>query len=162
MFLKINTFIAVSALAVSTAAVAQNQPAQPTTGKSETAPGQTQTTPGQMQTTPGEASQNTPATTGETPSGQTTATGKSAEVTRAVEADFKKGATVYDSTGAVIGTVDSFTSSSATINTGKVRAAIPLSSFGKGDTGLVIGMSKSEFEAAASAATPKTKPKKAD
>lgn len=157
MFLKINTLIAVSALAISTAAVAQNQPAQPMTGKSETAPGQTQTTPGQTQTTPGEASQNTPADIGMSPSGETTAKG---QVAAAAEADFKKGATVYDSTGAVVGTVDSVTSSAATISTGKVRAAIPLSSFGKGDSGLVLGMTKSEFEAAASAAASKAKPKK--
>ena len=102
MFLKINTLIAVSALAISTAAVAQNQPAQPTTGKSETAPGQTQTTPGQ-QTTPGEASREHAGrhwddAVGRRPQGQ---------VAAAAQADFKKGATVYDSTGAVVGTVDS-------------------------------------------------------
>ena len=160
MFLKIKGLIAVSVFALSTAAFAQEakptQPAQPTTGKSEEAPGQMEMTPGQMQTKPGEASQNTPATTGTTPSGETTAKG---QVAPATEADFKKGATVYDSTGAVVGTVDSATSSAATISTGKVRAAIPLSSFGKGDKGLVLGMSKADFEAAASAAASKAKPK---
>ena len=160
MFLKFNALIAASTVALSTAAIAQQpkpatpaqpaqpvQPAQPDAGKSDTAPGQMGTTPGQTQTTPGEASQNTPAAT-------------SGQVTPAAQADFKKGATIYDSTGAVVGTVDSATSSAATISTGKVRAAIPLSSFGKGEKGLVLGMSKSEFEAAASTAAAKTKPKK--
>ena len=169
MSLRINGLIAVSALAISTAAFAQDvtpaqpaQPAQPTTGKSDTAPGQLGTTPGQMQTTPGDASQNTPAMTGTTPSGETTATGQdtaSGQVAAATEADFKKGATVYDSTGAVVGKVESVNSSAVTVKSGKVRAAIPLSSFGKGDSGLVLGMTKADFEAAASTAATKTKTK---
>jgi hypothetical protein len=98
----------------------------------------------------------TPATTGQTPSGQTTGQAKTSEVVRAKAADFKNGATVYDSSGAVLGHIQSFDSDSAVISTGKVRADIPLASFGRGDKGLVIAMTKAEFEAAASKKTAKT------
>ena len=62
---------------------------------------------------------------------------------------------VYDSAGAEIGKIDSATATNAVVSTGKARVAIPLSSFAKGEKGLVIGMTKAEFEAAASAAAKK-------
>jgi hypothetical protein len=107
----------------------------------------------------------TPATTGTTPSGQTTGTTPSGQTTGQAQAaqlepatasDFKNGATVYDQKGAVVGHIQSFSSDSAVISSGKIRATIPLSSFGRGDKGLVIGMSKAEFEAAAAKKTTTT------
>ena len=70
-------------------------------------------TPGQMQTKPGEASQNTTQTTTDDAVRRNHREGRC----DGDEADFKKGATVYNSTGAIVGTVESSaTSSAATIS----------------------------------------------
>lgn len=59
------------------------------------------------------------------------------------------GATVYDTSGGVVGTVDSTDGTNAIVNTGTVKAAIPLSSLGKGAQGPVLAMTKAQLEAAA-------------
>lgn len=59
------------------------------------------------------------------------------------------GATVYDTSGGVVGTVDSTDGTNAVVNTGTVKAAIPLTSLGKGDKGPVLAMTKAQLEAAA-------------
>ena len=159
MQLKLNTFVGLAVLAISTGAAAQNTPPTSPPGQtqtspgdaSQTAPGQTGVTPGQMQTMPGDASQDTPAATGQTPSGQTTGQAGTSALQAASEADFKKGATVYDQSGAKIGKIQSYSASGVVVSTGKARAEIPLASFGRGDKGLVLGMSKADFEAATSA-----------
>ena len=60
------------------------------------------------------------------------------------------GVEVYDQSGALVGKVDSVSSDGAIVNTGKARAEIPLSSFGKNDKGLVVshdqGRSRREGE----------------
>jgi len=61
----------------------------------------------------------------------------------------KSGLSVYDSKGAVVGKIESVSGKNAVLASGDVRASIPVSSFAKNDKGLVIGMTKSEFEAAA-------------
>lgn len=161
MRLLSTTFVGALVVAISTAAMAQTRPDEPATGpttagKSSTAPGQTQSTPGQRQTTPGEASQMTPAQTGQTPSGQTTGNAQAA-VSKATAADIKAGASVYDQKGAVVGKIDSVSSKGAVIDTGAVKATIPASSFAKSDKGLVIGMSKSQIDAAAKKSSQKPK-----
>lgn len=159
------SILASAAILVPAAAIAQDaQPAaappaaKPATPPQATAPGQTGTTPGQEQATPGQASDLTPADTGTTPSGQTTANGAvnananaKAEVatTKVTKADVKAGATLYDSSGASVGKIDSVTAKGAVLDTGKVKVTIPLSSLAKSDKGLVIGMTKAEIEAAA-------------
>jgi len=132
-----------------------DEPAAPQT----TAPGQTATTPGQSQTSPGEASDMTPAQTGTTPSGQPVPSGQpqNNQVTAATAADVKAGTAVFDQTGGPVGKIVSATAKEAVIDTGTVRAAIPLSSFGKNDKGLVISMSKDDIDAAAKKAAPKKK-----
>ena len=62
-----------------------------------------------------------------------------------------------DGTSSLVGKVESVSSKGAVINTGTVKAAIPVSSFAKNDKGLVIAMNKAEIDAAAkkSAAKPK-------
>ena len=70
------------------------------------------------------------------------------------KADVTRGATVSGSDGAVIGKVESVSADAATISTGKARAQIPFASIGKTDKGLVIAMSKTQFEAAASGKSP--------
>ena len=122
------------------------------------APGQTGTTPGQEQTSPGQASEITPAQTGTTPSGQTTGNVAAPALTAATAADVKAGVSVYDQKGKLVGTIDSVTADGAVVSTGKVKASIPVSSFAKGDNGLVISMTKAEIDAAAKSKT--TSPKK--
>ena len=142
--------VLVTSTAATAHATAQARPAQP----SATAPGQTQSTPGQAQTTPGQASEIAPAQTGQTPSGQTVPSqaateAQSGQLTAATVADAKAGASVYDQKGGVVGKIVSATAKGVVVDTGAVRATIPLSSFGKGDKGLVMSMTKAELEAAA-------------
>lgn len=66
----------------------------------------------------------------------------------ATQADLKAGAAVYDSTGATVGTIQSVTATGAVVASGKLRAEIPAASFAKNSRGLVIGITKAEFEAA--------------
>jgi hypothetical protein len=157
MSLKCNSFVAAAAIALSGAAIAQTTPSTTTTtqptnpdetvpGHSATAPGKMQTTPGQTQAVPGEASQATPAVTGQTPA---------AQVTQATAADVKKGALVYDSKGDLVGKIDSVSAKGAVLNTGSTRAVIPVSSFGKGEKGLVVSMTKAEIDAAGKKSSPK-------
>ena len=65
----------------------------------------------------------------------------------------KKGVSVFDSKGDLIGTIDSVSGDKAVVSTGKVKAEVPISSFAKNDKGLVLAMTKAEIEAAAK--TPK-------
>ncbi|MEG8039272.1 hypothetical protein QP166_07925 [Sphingomonas sp. LR60] len=59
------------------------------------------------------------------------------------------GATVYDTSGGVVGTVESTDGTNAVVNTGAVKAAIPLTSLGAGAQGPVLAMTKAQLEAAA-------------
>jgi hypothetical protein len=66
-----------------------------------------------------------------------------------------KGATVYDVSGGVVGTVETVEGQFATVSTGKNKARLPLSSFAKGDKGPLLGMTRDQLDAAASAAASK-------
>lgn len=59
------------------------------------------------------------------------------------------GATVYDTSGGVVGTIASTDGTNAVIDTGTVKAAIPLTSLGKGAKGPVLAMTKAQLDAAA-------------
>jgi hypothetical protein len=175
--------IGVLALATSAAAVAQAQmPAQQTTSTTtQQTPNQTQTTttnstttaapgtpatPPQTQTT---TTQSTTATPTDSVTGQPTGPSQSSTTTTATTstnpavakpataADVKAGLSVYDQNGGLVGKIDVVTSKGAVVNTGTVKASIPVSSFAKGDKGLVIAMTKAEIDAAAKKST--TKPK---
>ena len=132
-----------------------DEPAPPTT-----AAGETGATPGQAQTSPGQASEITPAQTGTTPSGQPVSSEQpqaSGQVTAATAADVKAGVAVFDQKGGEVGKVESVSSKGAVVSTGKARAEVPVSSLGKSDKGLVIGMTKAELEAASAKSTPPKK-----
>ncbi|ONF97271.1 hypothetical protein [Sphingomonas jeddahensis] len=60
------------------------------------------------------------------------------------------GATVYDAQGGTVGTIASSDGTNAVIDTGSVKAAVPLTSFGTSPKGVAIAMTKAELEAAAS------------
>ena len=68
-------------------------------------------------------------------------------------ANVTPGATVVDTTGAPVGTIESVSGGNAVLSTGTVKAAIPVSSFAKGANGLVIGITKADLEAKVQAAT---------
>lgn len=61
------------------------------------------------------------------------------------------GATVYDTAGAVVGTIASTDGTNAVIDTGTVKAAVPVTSLGAGAKGPVLAMTKAQLDAAAGA-----------
>jgi hypothetical protein len=67
-------------------------------------------------------------------------------------ADVRAGALVHDQSGALVGTVETTDAGGAVVTTGMARARLQLSSFGRNDQGLVIGLTRAQFEAAAAAA----------
>ncbi|HEV2864955.1 MAG TPA: hypothetical protein VGX37_00420 [Allosphingosinicella sp.] len=75
-------------------------------------------------------------------------------VTSAGAEDVRAGAVVQDPQGGLVGRVESVDAEGAVVSTGSVRAKLPLSSFGKNGRGLVISMTRAEFEAAVAARNP--------
>ncbi len=59
------------------------------------------------------------------------------------------GATVYDTAGGTVGTIASTDGTNAVIDTGTVKAAIPVTSLGAGAKGPVLAMTKAQLDAAA-------------
>lgn len=151
------------------AAAAQTQPTtttqttttqtQPTTTQSQPATTtQTTTTQTPPPSTTTQTTTQTQPTTSE-PTDQPDAT-QAGQVMKATAADIKAGVSVYDETGALVGKVDSVDADGAIVNTGKARAEIPLSSFGKNDKGLVVSVTKADLDTQAEKETEKeTKPK---
>jgi hypothetical protein len=155
MKLQLNNLAGALALAMSSAAFAQSTPPDEPGTPQSTAPGQTQTTPGQTQTEPGQASQTTPPDTGQTPSGQAVPDQTQAsQLSKATAADLKAGTSVYDQKGDLVGKIVSVSAKGAVLDTGVVKATIPVSGFAKSDKGLVVGMTKAEIDAAAKKKTP--------
>jgi hypothetical protein len=68
-------------------------------------------------------------------------------------ADIVAGLQVSDTNGVLIGTVDSVGADGAVILYGSQRARIPLHAFGKNKNGLLLGITKAQFEAAVASAT---------
>jgi hypothetical protein len=79
-------------------------------------------------------------------------------VTAASQADIRTGVMVHDTSGAMVGTIESADASGAVVSTGSVRARLPLGSFGRNNQGLVIAMTRVQLEAAATAAAPTPTP----
>lgn len=93
------------------------------------------------------ADQMTPGTQATTPGAQANA--QAGATAPATAADLRSGATVHDTQGGTVGTIESADASGAVINTGTARARLPLTSFARNDTGLVISMTRAQLEAAA-------------
>lgn len=181
MQLQLKSAAGVIALVMSSTALAQSQPAQQTTSTTtQQTPTQTQSTttnstttavpgtpatPAQTQTTTTKSTTTTPtdavtgAPVGPSESSTTTSTTTTeASATRAATAaDVKKGVSVYDQSGGVVGKIDSVSGKNAVLSTGSTKATVPISSFAKNDKGLVIGMTKAEIDAQAKKAAPKPK-----
>jgi hypothetical protein len=66
----------------------------------------------------------------------------------ATRADVTAGATVSDSNGLSLGTVQSLSADTAIITSGNNRVGVPISSLYRGAKGLVVPMTQAEFNAA--------------
>ena len=84
-------------------------------------------------------------------SAQTAPTTAPAGAQASATASVATGATVYDTSGGVVGTVASTDGTNAVIDTGTNKAAVPLTSLGKGEQGPVLAMTKAQLDAAAGA-----------
>lgn len=135
--MRSKTLFLATALAVLPAGAAFAQPA---------------TTPGEGAPPPASASDAAPPADspapGDAASGASGSAASAAPTAAATKADLKAGATVYDSAGATVGTIQSVTANGAVVASGKLRAEVPTASFAKNASGLVIGITKAEFEAA--------------
>jgi hypothetical protein len=81
-----------------------------------------------------------------------TETPKTARAVPANPDDVTVGSEVRDSKGALVGTIDSVSMSAAVVSSPGGKVEVPLEGFGKNNKGLLIGMTKAEFDAAVAAA----------
>jgi len=82
---------------------------------------------------------------------ESTATAPSAAGSSAVAVT--AGAQVFDQSGGTVGKIDSVEGQFAVLATDKSKVRLPVTSFAKGDKGLIIGMTKDQVDAAASGAS---------
>jgi preprotein translocase subunit YajC len=68
------------------------------------------------------------------------------------------GATVSDTAGGAVGTIKAVEGGFALLDTSAVQVKLPLASFAVKGDGLIVGMTKAQIEAAASASTPAAAP----
>jgi hypothetical protein len=73
----------------------------------------------------------------------------------ATAADLVAGSPLRDSKGEPIGTVESVDAEGAVVASGTTRIRVPLNSFGKNKDGLMLGITKADFDAAVAKATAK-------
>jgi len=83
---------------------------------------------------------------------ESTATAQSATAGSA-SAAVTAGAPVFDQTGGTVGKIDTVDGQFAVLATDKSKVRLPLTSFAKGDKGLIIGMTKDQIDSAASGAS---------
>jgi hypothetical protein len=84
---------------------------------------------------------------------------RKAKAVPATAADIVAGARVEDRKGVPIGAVESADATGAIVSTGVGRVRVPLEGFGKNARGLVLGITKAEFDSLVAAATAPAKPK---
>src|SRR5690606_802985 len=72
----------------------------------------------------------------------------------AQDAGVTVGAKIYGPDGAEVGTIKSIDGDAVVVDTGNLTAALPASSFGKGEKGPTLGWNKAELEAAVTEANP--------
>lgn len=68
---------------------------------------------------------------------------------QAPAANVTQGATVYDTQGGTVGTIEAVDAQYATLATTKSKVKLPLNAFGTGDKGLLLGMTADQVDAAA-------------
>jgi hypothetical protein len=77
---------------------------------------------------------------------------RTARAVPAKPADVTVGSEVRDRKGEVIGTIDSVSMAAAVVASPGGKVEVPLEAFGKNNKGLLVGMTKAEFDAAVAAA----------
>jgi len=77
------------------------------------------------------------------------------DVPEVVSSALVVGATIYGTDGAEVGKIEEMPGGNIVIFTGKNRATLPPSAFGMNETGLLIGMTKAQLDAAVEAAEAK-------
>jgi hypothetical protein len=82
-------------------------------------------------------------------SAQTAPAVPAASATAAAQATPTVGATVYDSAGAVIGTIDQVTPQAVVVNVDNAKVSLPPASIGSGPQGLRIALTRAQVVAAA-------------
>jgi len=87
-----------------------------------------------------------------TTAGGAYAQGTAAPAAAPAKANVTVGAKVLDAAGGDVGTIASVSGGAAIVDTGTVKAGIPVASFAQSDKGLHISMTKTELEAAAKGA----------
>lgn len=100
------------------------------------------------------AAQQTPASGGVTAQSGTPAQASGGTTQDSGASKVVVGATVSDTQGGPVGTIASISGGNATIDTGTVKAAVPVTSFAQRPSGLVLGMTKAQLEAAVAQAKP--------
>jgi preprotein translocase subunit YajC len=98
---------------------------------------------------PAPAATATPPVASEVGALVTPAAAATAEI---VAGEIVAGAAVLDSKGGSVGTIASVSGDIAVVDTGTVKVSIPVTSLAKSDKGVLIGMTRTELEAAAKAA----------
>lgn len=114
------------------------------------------TTPAESTTPPADAPAASDAPAAADTTAQPAPAADAGAIVAATAADFSAGATVRDPQGGEVGTVESSTATDAIVATGINRVQLPLSSFGKNNNGLVLGLTKAQLDAQAAAAAPQT------
>ena len=71
-------------------------------------------------------------------------------------AQITQGATVTDTSGGTVGTIEKVEGDFATVATASSKVRLPISAFGKGESGPVIALTAAELDAAAKSAAPPT------
>ena len=67
--------------------------------------------------------------------------------------DIAVGSKVHDRKGVAVGTIESLELDGAVVATGAARVKVPLEAFGKSKRGLILGISKAEFDVLVASAT---------
>lgn len=65
-------------------------------------------------------------------------------------AQLTPGATVFDTQGGTVGTIEAVNGTDVVVSTGTAKASIPVASFGQGANGPVLSLTKAQLEAAVS------------
>jgi hypothetical protein len=93
-----------------------------------------------------------PALAQTAPSAAPAAQGTAAAPAASAAAKVTAGATIFDASGAQVGTVDQVAGDVVTVNTGTNKVGVPLGNFAAGPNGLVLGNTKAQLDAAAAQA----------
>ena len=142
--MKTATILSIGAALAALPAIAVAQaPASPsaTTGRTSAS--------GAVSTAPAGAAMSD--TTSAAVTGRTSASAATPQ-TAAASGKVAAGATVMDTKGGVVGTIESVNGDLAVLDTGANKVNLPLSSFAAGTSGPIIAMTKAEVDAAASGA----------